>query len=435
MENTPLTVAAWPRAILHVDADAFFASVEEALVPALRGRPVVTGQERGIIACANYAAKAAGVQRGVQLHIARRMCPGLVVLPSDYETYGLFSRRMFAIMRRFTPQVEEYSIDEAFLDITGMRRVFRASYEEIAQRLQRTIREELDITVSVGLSLSKGLAKLCSKFRKPCGFTAVPGLYIHLLLQRTALAKVWGFGPNTVSLLEKQGLRTAYDFVRQPEPWVQRWLHKPGRDLWHELRGDSVWPVSGEEPPPQATVMRSKTFTPPSDDPEFVFARLTRNVEAAFAKLRRHRMRARAVGVVLRRQDFRHDGLEARLNRAARAALEIMPLLRGVFDRVFQAGTAYRSTLIVLGRLEADAAEQYELFEDPVKVDSLHRLAGVVDTLNARYGRQTVSAGNALFLNRPATSARDDLPARRRERLPGETEERRLALPRLDLRV
>ena len=307
MENTPLTVAAWPRAILHVDADAFFASVEEALVPALRGRPVVTGQERGIIACANYAAKAAGVQRGVQLHIARRMCPGLVVLPSDYETYGLFSRRMFAIMRRFTPQVEEYSIDEAFLDITGMRRVFRASYEEIAQRLQRTIREELDITVSVGLSLSKGLAKLCSKFRKPSGFTAVPGLYIHLLLQRTALAKVWGFGPNTVSLLEKQGLRTAYDFVRQPEPWVQRWLHKPGRDLWHELRGDSVWPVSGEEPPPQATVMRSKTFTPPSDDPEFVFARLTRNVEAAFAKLRRHRLRARAVGVVLRRQDFRFD--------------------------------------------------------------------------------------------------------------------------------
>jgi DNA polymerase-4 len=125
--DTIFTRYSWPRAIIHVDGDAFFSSCEEAIQPDLRGKPVITSGERGIVACASYAAKALGIKRGVALHEAKRICPELVVLPSDYETYSLFSRRMFNIMRRFTPQMEEYSIDEAFADLTGMRRALRAS--------------------------------------------------------------------------------------------------------------------------------------------------------------------------------------------------------------------------------------------------------------------------------------------------------------------
>src|SRR5450759_1273607 len=108
--------------LLHVDADGFFAAVEQALNPSLRGRPVVTGAERGIIAAASYEAKACGVSRGLQLHEAKRLCPDLVILPSDYESYSLYSQRMFEILRRFTPLVEEYSIDEAFADLSGCDR-------------------------------------------------------------------------------------------------------------------------------------------------------------------------------------------------------------------------------------------------------------------------------------------------------------------------
>ena len=201
MNNKPLLISSFPRAILHIDADAFFTSVEQAIDPSLRGKPVVTGEERGIIACASYEAKARGVRRGIPLFKARKICPELVILPDDYETYGLYSRRMFNIMRKFTPIVEEYSVDEAFLDITGTRRIFRSSYKEIALQIQETIQKELGITVSVGLSLSKSLAKLCSKFRKPTGFTAVPGQYVHILLQKTPLGNVWGFGPNTIELV------------------------------------------------------------------------------------------------------------------------------------------------------------------------------------------------------------------------------------------
>lgn len=431
----PITISSFPQAILHVDADAFFASVEQALEPSLRGRPVVTGKERGIIACANYEAKARGVKRGLRLFEAKRLCPELVVLPSDYETYSLYSKRMFDIFRRFTPMVEEYSIDEAFADITGMRRVLRLSYEEIGLAVQAAVKKELGITVSVGLSLTKALAKLCSKFRKPAGFTAVPGRYIHLLLERTPLEKVWGFGPNTVRLLEKFGLRTALDFISRPEPWVSKLLHKPGHELWNELRGRSLWAVNPEEKTSYATIVKSKTFTPPSTDRALVYAKLVRNAEGAFAKARRHCLRARSLGVVLRRQDFGHDGLEARLTRPASSVLEAMPLIEALFDRVYTSHVQYRATLVALGRLENDKVEQFELFEDRPRIESLRRATQAVDDLNERFGKHTVCLATGLDLSGKEASPRDDAPPRRELTFKGETDRQRLAMPRWNIRV
>src|SRR5688572_6684946 len=110
--QSPLTVSRWPTAIMHLDADAFFAACEQAMHPHLRGQPVITGKERGIVAAASYEAKACGIQRGMRMHEATHLCPQLVVLPSDYESYSLFSVRLFQILQRFSPEVEEYSIDE-----------------------------------------------------------------------------------------------------------------------------------------------------------------------------------------------------------------------------------------------------------------------------------------------------------------------------------
>ena len=425
----------YPRAILHIDADAFFASVEQALVPRLRNKPVVTGKERGIIACANYEAKARGIKRGIPLFEARKLCPGLIILPNDYETYSLYSKRMFDIMRKYTPIVEEYSVDEAFLDITGLRRTFRSSYEEIAKKIQADIIKELGITVSVGLSLSKSLAKLCSKFRKPHGFTAVPGRYIHILLQRTPLDKVWGFGPNTVSLLEKYGARNAYDYVAHPEKWAGKLLHKPGREIHAELRGNSVWKVSAEEKTSYATILKSKTFTPPTGNRAFVFAQLVRNVESAFMKARRYKLRPRALGVVLRHNDFHHDGLEASLNRPTSSTPEIIPIIRTMFERIFIAGSVYRSTMIVLGKLENDSVEQYDLFEDRLKIEELQRITNAIDSVNRKYGKHTLCSATSLYLRRKQPSARDEQPDRRNITAKGETKQRRLAIPRMNISV
>jgi DNA polymerase-4/DNA polymerase V len=435
MDDQAFTIRSYPRAILHIDADAFFTSVEQALDPHLRGKPVVTGQERGIIAAASYEAKALGIKRGVTLGDARKLCPGLIVLPSDYESYSLYSKRMFNIMRQFTPCVEEYSVDEAFLDITGMRRVFRCSYEEIGHKIQKEIHKELGMTVSVGLSPSKAIAKLCSKFRKPHGFTAVPGRYIHILLQRTALEQVWGFGPSTVNLLTQYGLKTAYDFTLRPQAWASGLLKKPGREIWSELRGDSVWPVDNAEKATYGSIMKSKTFTPPSTDKEFIFAKFVKNVESAFMKARRYHLRPRMLGVVLRRQDFRHDGLEAKLSRATSSTLEIMPLIRTMFEQLFREQHEYRATMIFLGSLENDRADQFDLFENRLKIDALFRVTGAIDAINRRFGKHAVRSGTSLFLTHKPDSSRDLEHTRKQVLFPGETPRRRLKIPRMGIKV
>jgi DNA polymerase-4/DNA polymerase V len=434
-EPPPLTLDSFPRAIVHFDGDAFFAAVEQAVDPSLKGRPLVTGKERGIIACASYEAKALGIRRGIGLWEARRKCPSLVVLPSDYETYSLYSKRMFNIVRRFTPAVEEHSIDEGFADLTGLRRLHRCSYEEIARRIQQAVRDDLGITVSVGLSLSKSLAKLASKFRKPAGFTAVAGHHIHIFLRRRRLGDVWGFGPNTVGLLEKQGLRTPYDFVTKPEAWAGRLLGKIGREIWNELRGMAVYPVDAEAKAPQASVSKCKTFTAPSSDRDYVYAKLVRNVESAFIKLRRHRLRARTIAVALRRQDFAHRAVGGALNRPTSATPEVLPVVRELFDAIYAAGVEYRGTMVLLEDLEADGSDQLDLFEDRLRLDRMVRLSRAIDDLGRTYGKHCVSFGPSLFLPNHAMTARDEQPRRKTDLLPGETARRRLAIPKLAISV
>lgn len=434
-DAAPIRLDSFPRAIVHFDGDAFFTSVEQAQDPALRGRPVVTGKERGIIACASYEAKALGIRRGIALHEARRMCPALVVLPSDYETYSLYSKRMFALARTFTPEVEEYSIDEGFADLTGLRRFHRASYEAIARRFQQAVRDELGITVSIGLSCSKGLAKMASDFRKPAGVTAVRGRHIHLFLARRSLADVWGFGPNTVARLNKEGLRTALDFALKTEDWAGRRLGKVGREIWNELRGAAVWPLHLEPHRIYASISKGKTFTAPSTDRAFIYAKLIRNVESAFIKLRRHGLRARTISIGLRRQDYQEAALGVRLSRPTDATLEAIPAVRLLFEKLHVPGAVYRTTTVLLEDIECARERQPDLFEDQVQVEKMIRVSRALDDLAAAFGKHTVALGTALDLDRHPVTDRDEAPRRKADLLPGETARQRLRIPRLAIKI
>ena len=431
----PIVNASFPQAILHIDGDAFFTSVEQSMHPHLKGRPVVSGKERGIIACASYEAKALGIKRGVGLWEARKKCPDLVVLPSDYESYSIYSKRMFEIMRRFTPVVEEYSIDEGFADITGLRRLHHMSYPDIAKKIQEAICKELDLTVSVGLSLSKGLCKIASDYRKPHGFTAVRGRHIHIFLKRIPLEEVWGFGRNTCNLLQKHGLHTAYDFVQRPEKWAQKLLGKPGLEIWHELRGVNLLPVTPDPKPANICLGKGKTFTTPSSDKEFVYAKLVRNVESAFIKLRRHKQRTKEIHVSLRFKDYNQFGLGALLNRATDSTQEVLPMVRELFEQVFRPGYEYRTTQIWLTKLESSEDTQFDLFEDRLKIDKFERLSNTIDEINARFGKHKVCAGTALQIRNTPANARTELPWRKLNLLPGETARQRLYLPRLNIKI
>ena len=437
MTTQPLTIRSWPQAILHVDADAFFASCEQAIHPELRGRPVITGKERGIVAAASYEAKARGVKRGMRLFEVRQVCPDAVILPSDYETYSLFSMRMFGILRRFSPDVEEYSIDEAFVDLTGLRRSFHGSYGMIAEKIQYEIEKELGITVSIGVSLSKVLAKIGSKHNKPHGLTIIPGRDIHLYLQNLPVGKVWGIGPNTSAFLNKHGITTALQYAGKDEKFIKKYLSKPYLEIWHELNGRSVYPVVTESKSSYQSISKTKTFTPPSTDEAFIFAQVSKNLENACIKARRYRLAATRLIVFLRRQDFRDFGMEIKLSLPSAYPVCLMGLLKEGFSQVYKPNTLYRQTGVVLAGLVADDGSHYTLFDDVTKIEKMARIYEAVDSLSGRFGKHTVQHGSSLLTKKQAQHEGDrgDVPVRKTETFKGENKRQRLGLPVMHIKV
>lgn len=435
MSEKLFTLHTWPRAILHIDGDAFFTSCEEVIHPELKGRPLITGGERGIVACASYAAKRLGVKRGVPLHQARALCPGLIVMPSDYETYSLFSRRMFNIIRRFTPQVEEYSIDEAFADLTGMRRALHASYEGIALRIKKEIEREVGITISAGLSITKVLAKIASKHQKPDGFTVIPGRRIAEYLRDLPVATIWGIGPATTAYLGKMGVKTALEFASLPEKTVQERLAKPGVEIWRELRGESVYPVSAEKKTAYASISKTKTFAPSTSDRAYLYAQLLRNLESACIKARRYGLAPRKIVSFLKTQNFDTEGSEMRLDRPSAYPVEIAPVLMEQFEILYRQGELYRATDIVLADLVSTDVTQYSLFENPLKAEKIKNLYGAMDNLSNKYGKHTLHLGASHLLEVRGKGKRGNPTVREQTRLYVETGRRHLGLPILHVQL
>jgi DNA polymerase-4/DNA polymerase V len=437
MSTQPLTISSWPQAILHIDADAFFASCEQAIHPELKGRPVVTGKERGIVAAASYEAKVKGVQRGVRLSDVKKICPDAVILPSDYETYSLFSVRMFEILRRFSPDVEEYSIDEAFVDLTGLRRSFHGPYSMIAEKMRRTIETELGITVSVGVSLSKVLAKIGSKHKKPNGLTVISGRDIHLYLEKLPIDKVWGIGPNTAAFLRKLGIATALEFARKDERFIEQNLSKPFREIWQELNGRSVYPVVTETKNSYQSISKAKTFTPPSQDETFIFAQVSKNLENACIKARRYKLAASRLMVFLRKQDFTGSGVEIRLSRPTAYPGELFGPLREGFQQLFLPCTLYRQTGVVLGGIVPEAGVQYSLFDDMARIEKMARIYDCMDELSRKFGKHAVQHAASLPTKQQAQheGERGDVPKRRGSLFKGENKRQRLGLPMLNIKI
>jgi len=435
MDDTIFSLYSWPQAILHIDGDAFFTSCEEVLHPELKGKPIITGAERGIVACASYAAKKIGIKRGVNLRDAKIICPGLVVLPSDYETYSLFSRRMFMIMRRFTPQVEEYSIDEAFADITGLRRPLRSSYENIARKIKTEIQREIGFTISVGLSLTKVLAKVGSKYQKPDGLTIIPGRSIAYFLKDLPVDKIWGIGPATTAHLNKMGIKTALEFARMPEQSIKKSFTKPTMEIWQELRGQSVCPVISEEKSTYASISKTKTFAPSTSDADYLFAQLLRNLESACIKARRHKLAPRRIALFLKTINFLYSGCEVRLNRPSAYPMDLSDLIRTSFDSLYRKDILYRATGVVLMEMCSDLPVQYSLFDDAVRVDKVMSLYEAMDEISHRFGKHALHLGGSHGIEVMGKGERGESTVRESTQFFGETKRQHLGLPILHVKV
>ena len=386
----------YPRAILHVDGDAFFAMCEVAKNPALKGKPVVIGRERGIASALTYEAKAKGVERGMRISEIRKICPDAVILPSDYETYGLYSVRMYNIVRRYTPEVEEYSIDECFADLSGLQRPLGMSYERIAERIKCELNADLGITFTVGLATTKVLAKVASKWRKPNGLTFIPSNEIYRYLESLPIEKVWGIGLQTSAFLKKYRIFTARQFVSLSADWCRENLSKPYIDIWKELRGENVFELETEKKQTFKSVSRTGTFSPPSSSRSFLLSRLSKNIEEACAKIRRHKLVASSFYFFLKTQDFRFVGCKIKLPQAVSVPCVFLQALEDVFDKVFVSGIYYRATGVVLEKLKEDVVVQGDLFGHSETMQKMKVIYKHIDDLDKRYGRGTVSLGSGF---------------------------------------
>lgn len=423
----------FPRAIIHVDGDCFFASVEIAKNPRLKGKPVITGKERGIVSACTYDVKRRGVKRGMKLHEARKLVPDAIILPSDYETYSLFSERMYEIVRRYTPSVEEYSIDECFADITGMRRVNKMNYRDMAHSIKMELQTELGMTFSVGLSATKVLAKIGSKWKKPDGFTVIPLNDAASFLRKTPAGHVWGIGPNTAAYLEKLGVQSAHEFAQKEESWVRECTAKPFLELWHELNGRVALELNAEKKETYQSISKTKTFTPPSRDAAFIFSQLSKNIENACIKARRWNLASPEVFFFLKTQDFKYQGFEVKLPHPTSVPQDILREVAQYFPQVFDTGHLYRATGITLMKLHPAGEGQLDLFGKVKKSEALKLVFDSVDAISARYGKHVVFLGSSFQAMKFGAhlGERGDTPERTKELFKGETMRRRLAIPML----
>ncbi len=392
----PLSIRSFPKAILHLDGDCFFASCEMALDPSLKGKPVVTGHERGIASAFSYEAKARGITRGMKISEVRKICPDAVIVSSDYETYALFSRRMNNIVRRYTPDVEEYSIDECFADLTGLRRSLNMSYEKIAESIKKDLQRELGMTFSVGLGPNKLIAKTASKWKKPDGLTFIPANAVHEYLKDIPAGKIWGIGPQTSAYLLKKGVKTALDLAVKSREWVEENLNKPYHEMWRELNGEFVHSLDTENRATYQSISRTRTFRPSSADKAFVYAQLSKNIEDACARARQYNLAAKEISFFLKTQDFRYHSMQLRLSNAASVPQEILKAVNQYFDQVFRAGRTYRATGVVLRQLVEEEHIQNDLFGQSSAIGAVREVLAIADRADRRFGPHSVFLGSSL---------------------------------------
>jgi DNA polymerase IV len=293
------------RTILHVDLDAFFAAVEQRDRPELRGRPVIVGgggpTDRGVVSAASYEARPYGVRSAMPLRTAAALCPDAVFLPVDGRKYAAVSRQVMAILRRFTPLVEQVSIDEAFLDLTGTQTLL-GSGEAVAREVKQAVWVEVGLTASVGVAANRLVAKIASDLRKPDGLVVVPAGGEAEFLAPLAIERLWGVGGKTRLALADYEVTTIGDLAALPDDLLRRRFGAHGPALAARARGVDDTEVGGEAA--AKSVSQEHTFDVDTGEWEALERTLLALSEGVGGRLRADGLRCATVAVKIRASDF-----------------------------------------------------------------------------------------------------------------------------------
>jgi DNA polymerase-4 len=386
--------------ILHVDMDAFYASVEERDRPELAGRPLIVGgtpEGRGVVAAANYAVRKFGVHSAMPTATALRLCPHAVVLRPRMDHYAEVSRQIREIMVRYTPLVEPLSLDEAFLDVTGSEALFGPP-REIARRIKQDIRTEVRLVASIGVAPNKFLAKIASDLEKPDALVIVDPDRVQEFLDPLPVGRLWGVGRITGHVFETMEVRTIGDLRRLDPEELTRRFGSQGEHFWRLAHGiDDRLVVPDRE---AKSISHETTFAADISDRETLRAWLLELTDQVARRLRQQRLRGRTVHLKVRFADFRTITRSQTLAEPTDSTQQLGQIVAGLLDLIPQGHLAVRLVGMGVSGIDLGGLRQRSLFEEP-ETSKQTALDAAADRIREQFGSIALQRGSHLARKEP----------------------------------
>jgi len=384
------------RVILHVDMDAFYASIEQRDDPELRGKPVVVGgASRGVVAAASYESRVFGIRSAMPMAEARRRCPDLVRVAPRMAHYQAVSREIFSVFRDFTPLVEGLSLDEAFLDVTSSRRLF-GNGRNIAVAVKDRIRERTGLTASVGVATNKLVAKIASDLDKPDGLVVVAADRLHEVLDPLPVSVIPGIGKQTLSRLQAIGVRTIAELRGAPDRDLEPVFGRFTQRTRERASGIDDRPVVASRA--EKSISNEQTYDTDLCDRRDLQRQLLRLTERTSSRLRKAALCAGTVQVKIRQSDFKTFTRQRRLTPPGNGTDQIYALARELLDTWLNGNPDARIRLLGVGCSSLAPAEQPDLFGDG-DTGPASGFDRTVDEIRDRFGSDSLT--RARTLDRP----------------------------------
>ncbi len=376
--------------IIHIDMDAFFASVEILDNPALKGKPVIVGgsNNRGVVCAASYNARSYGVHSAMPIATAMNLCPQGIFLPVRMERYREISQQVFSVFAQFTPMVEPVSIDEAFLDVTGSRKLF-GTPDQIARKIRQRIRHEIGLTASAGVAATKFIAKIASDIDKPDGLTIVPHDQVHTFLNPLPIEKLWGVGIKNRAKLKLLGIHTIGELKELSPDILQKYFGKHGISLHNLSHGidDRTVSTSSEI----KSIGNEKTFEQDLLNIEQMHTELLALSTKVAQRMRSQHVKAKTIILKIKYFDFSQITRSTSINQATDDGSTIYRICCAALKKSAAGSMPVRllGVTAVLPKITG-GAQQLKLFPEVGGQVTSTRLNHAVDRINQRFGNSTV---------------------------------------------
>lgn len=381
--------------IALVDCDSFFVSCEQAVNPELKGKPVCVMSGRGqCVISRSKEAKKLGVRMGMPYFQIEGAMKKAVYINANHDLYCEISEKVMDVLKEISPKVEVYSVDEAFVDLTGLERLYKKNYYEIAQFIRQEIKDKVDIPVSIGISSSKTLAKLASDKAKKLedGVFLIGSRKIQPELLKTSIDEIWGIGRNLSALFRKNGILTAYELVLQNDLWLNKQIGIRGLEMKHELLGEMISPVDDSVKLPKS-IQKTSALAKFTSDKEYLKNSLNYHIHRACVKLRKLDAKCFGISIYLRTKDFKVYCEKRVLNKATNFELEISDIIFELLDELYNPKILYRSTGVILDTFEQNSEAQLSIFDNPEDDIKKERLTKCFDKLESRFGKNIIQTG------------------------------------------